>query len=180
MNKRTLAARVGITAPISPLWWKLRRLQQRYPSPGADGLEAWLVDLGNSRRARVVCRSLEPPPLKVPMSDLTNEELAVGLLLPGLADEPQILRLGAQLISKGMAETEALLFTARREGALRILANLATQALRVAPEHPIWRRIGDACRGLPPLQDDVLHWTRLAEPVMPRVGVHAGEWRLVA
>jgi len=176
----SLAQRLGITANESPLRWKLVRLKQRFPSPGAESVEAWLVDVANSRGARIVRRQELPGNFAVPKSELSNEELAVGLLLPCLADEPPMLRLAAQIISRGLADVARLLPVARREGALRVLANLAAQASRVAPEHPLWRQIVEATAQERPLPENVIHWTRLAEPVMPARGVHDGKWRLVA
>lgn len=179
-SANSLAQRLGITANESPLRWKLVRLKQRFPSAGAESVEAWLVDVANSRGARVMRRQELSADFALPESELSNEELAVGLLLPCLADEPPMLRLAAQIISRGLADAAKLLQVARREGALRVLANLAAQALRVAPDHPLWRHIGDATAQERPLPESVIHWTRLAEPVMPHRGAHDGKWRLVA
>ena len=115
----TLAQRLGISAAESPLRWKLCRLQRQLPSSGANTLEAWLVDVANSRGALVIRRQELHPDFKVPEEALSNEELAIGLILPCLADEPQILRLAAQLISRGSLDVAQLLFIARRESALR-------------------------------------------------------------
>jgi hypothetical protein len=177
---QTLAQRLGITAPESPLRWKLIRLTERFPSPSAVNVESWLVDVANSRGARVMRRQELPGDFTVPESELSNEELVVALMLPCLADEPPMLRLAAQLISRGLVDGTQLLVVARREGVLRVLANLAAQALRVAPDHQLWRHIGDATAQERPLPENVIHWTRLAEPVMPHRGVHDGKWRLVA
>jgi len=179
-TENTLAKRLGITAPESPLKWKLRRLESRFPSHGAGTHEAWLVDVANSRGATIVRRQELPLQFAVPEIELSNEELVVGVLLPCQADEPQMLRLSAQLISRGEIDAQKLLTLAHREGALRVLANLATLALRVAPQHPVWRAIARGASGARPLRENVLHWTRLAEPVIPKANVHQGEWRLVA
>ena len=180
MSTETLAKRVGTSAAESPLFWKLQRLFRQLPSAGAETLEAWLVDVANSRGALVVRRQKLPPGFAVPQSSLSDEELVIGLVLPRLADEPQILRLAAQLVSRGALDTRRLLTSARREGAVRILRDLAKQALRIAPDHSAWQGIAEATSDVPVLQEHVIHWTRLAEPVMPKAGVHRGEWRLVA
>ncbi len=182
MNSRanSLAQRLGITANEFPLRWKLVRLKQQFPSAGAEGVEAWLVDVANSRGARVGRRRELPGDFAVPKSELSNEELGIGLLLPCLADEPATLRLAAQIISRGQLDAAQLLLVAQREGAMRVLANLAAQALRVASDHLIWRRIAEVTAQERPLPENVIHWTRLAEPVMPARGVHDGQWRLVA
>jgi hypothetical protein len=121
-----------------------------------------------------------PGDFAVPESELSNEELVVALMLPCLADEPPMLRLAAQITSRRLVDGTQLLLVARREGALRVLANLAAQALRVAPDHQLWRHIAAATTQERPLPENVIHWTRLAEPVMPARGVHDGKWRLVA
>jgi len=176
----TLGKRLGISTPESPLKWKLRRLQHKHPSTGAESLEEWLVDVANSRGAKVVRRRELPTSFAVPEEELSNEEIAVGLLLPCLADEPQMLRLSAQFISRGNLDMKTVLPVAIREGAIRVLINLAEQASRVAPENKSWRSISSLARSHRPLKENVIHWTRLAEPVMPHHGVHTGEWRLVA
>jgi len=159
MKAATLAQRVGISAAESPLYWKLRRLSRRYASVGADTVETWLVDVANSRGAFVVRRKELPPGFSVPEDVLTIEELVVGLILPRLADEPQILRLAAQFVSRGRLDKERLLAIAKREGALRILRNIAEQALRTEPEHLVWRYIAQATTAVEPLRDNVLHWS---------------------
>ena len=120
MKAATLAQRVGISATESPLYWKLQRLSRQYPSDGARNVETWLVDVANSRGALIVRRKELSPGFSVPEDVLTIEELVIGLILPRLEDEPQILRLAAQFVSRGRLDTGRLVAIARREGALRI------------------------------------------------------------
>ena len=67
---------------------KLIRLWRRNPGL-TEVLEDWLIDLANSRGARIVTRNDLASPLKGPnLNEVTNEELVVGLLLPQNRDRP--------------------------------------------------------------------------------------------
>ena len=61
----------------------------------------------------------------------------MGLLLTQNLDRPQMLRLAAQLISRGAVDFEELAAVAVRERVGFILAELARNACRVDPEHVI-------------------------------------------
>lgn len=180
MYHQTLAQRLGITAPASVLLWKLRRLRQAHPVADAGDLESWLVELAHSRGFHAIQRRPVPLPLSISLDMLSNEELIVALLHPALRDEPQLMRPAAQIISRGEVNTAKVITVANRESVSRILANLATQALKASPSHPEWNAISDCLKTTAPLRENVIHWTRLAEPVMKVRGPHNGEWRLVA
>jgi hypothetical protein len=181
-NEDILAKRLGMTIHISPLRF---RLQDVYTgsrgSTTASCLEDWLVDVANVRGATVVRRPGGPPREWVPPVEevLSNEELVVAICQVQGLDRPQILRLAAQLISCQAVSPDTLLGLAERERVRPILAELARQALRVDRTHPLWqllaRRLGDE----KPLRDSLLHWTRLAEPVMKDGRCNAQSWRLV-
>ncbi len=177
----TLAARLGTTVHVSPLRFKLARLQSAYPSASAHCVEDWLVDVANHRGARVVCRPNAPaefcPP---PTTELSNEELVVAICQLQCLDRPQMLRLAAQLITREAVCVEQLALVARRERAERVLAELAHLALRVQPDHQAWGAIERRFRNAKPLRDVLLHWTRLAEPVMEPGRPNAAGWKLVA
>lgn len=177
-----MAQRLGTTVHCSPLRFRLARLRERHPAATAGCLEDWLVDVANARGARVVCRLERPDPDFSPPSDqeLPNEELIVGICQLQALDRPQMLRLAAQLISRRAAVPERLALAAERERAGRVLAELARQALRVDPEHALWRYLAERFGRMPPLRDTLLHWTRLAEPVPGAGHVNAASWRLVA
>jgi hypothetical protein len=184
MNEQVdiLARRLGTTVHESVLRRKLLRLSRAFPSPDAGCLEDWLVDVANARGARVVVRTSPPSPAFVapPASTLANEDLVVGIChLQGL-DRPQMLRLAAQLISRGAVDVRRLQLAARRERVGRVLAELARQALRVDPAHIVWRSLFEAFGELPRLREPLLHWSRLAEPVMRDGRINAACWRLVA
>jgi hypothetical protein len=179
--QNTLAQRLGVNCHVSVLRFKLQRLAKKYPSRCSAGLEDWLVDVANARGARVIVPSVAihnfyPPP----EVELSNEELAVAICQPQGLDNPQILRLAAQLISAQSVNVEKLRQVAERERVERILAELARQALRAEPAHATWRAILRFFGDEPPFREPLLHWTRLAVPVMGPGGVNTSRWRLVA
>lgn len=141
-----------------------------------------MMDVANARGARIVVRPITPPAdFHAPTTDrLTNEELIVGLCQFQCLDRPQMLRLAAQLVSRGEADPLKLALIARRERADRVLAALTTAALHVEPSHPTWTTLRKHLSDLPPLRDVVLHWTRLAEPVMRPHAPNAATWKLAA
>ena len=182
-NEKRLADRLGVATHASPLRHKLRRLMREFPMPGAVELEDWLLDIANARGAKVVMRDPMNPATAesgAPPTDiLSNEELVVAICQPHNRDRPQWLRAAAQLISRGDVCVEALCRVAQRERVRRILAEIAKQALRASPEHPVWLRLSRLADGQLPLRDSLVHWTRLAEPVMKPGKPGASEWRLV-
>ena len=111
---------------------------------------------------------------------MSNEELVVALCQLNSLDRPQILRLAAQMISRGGLNLELLRKAALRERAEPVLAELARQALKVQPDHRSWSAIRDLFPDQPALREPLLHWTRLAEPIMKKGKPNAAGWRLVA
>ncbi len=165
---------------MSPLRIRLEALRRQFPAPGAEQLEDWLVDVANARGARIVireqraaCQWTAPS-----LAQFSNEELVVAICQPHCLDRPQMLRLAAQLISRGAVEFARLRLIAERERAGVVLGGLAREALRVAPDHPLWRKLAAAFPRLP--AEPLLHWTRLADPVMRNGRCNAESWRLVA
>lgn len=165
---------------VSPLRMKLARLQGAYPCERADALEDWLVAAANARGARVVTLPAPSTGAVAPIAELPDEELVVALCQLNCLDRPQILRLAAQLVSRGGLRLDALVAIAVRERAEPVLAELARLALRVEPEHTAWTGIRDAFPDPPLLREPLLHWSRLAEPVMEKGKPNAAGWRLVA
>src|SRR5206468_12488315 len=113
-------------------------------------------------------------------SRLTNEELVVGLLLPQNRDRPQMLRLAAQLISRKAVDFGELTWLATRERIGFVLAELARQAGKVEPEHPLWQQIREKFATEKPPRSPLAHYTRLAQPVMKNGRVNADRWVLVS
>lgn len=177
-----LAKRLGKTVHASPLRFKLLHLRKRYPSATTECIEDWLVDVANARGARIVQRPIAPdrdfaPP---PPDVLSNEELVVAICQFQCLDRPQMLRLAAQLISRNAAQPSILRLVSERERVEPVLAELARLALRIDPQHVTWRQVMDNCASEPPLREPLLHWTRLAQPVMKDGKCNAERWELVA
>lgn len=177
-----LATRLGCTVHVSPLRIRLAKLAERHPSAGASCLEDWLLDVANARGARVVVRpgSTSTALAAPPRDELTDEELVVAICHLAGADRPQMLRLAAQLISRGSLDLTPLIRLAVRERTGAVLAAMAAGALKVAPTHPAWLAIHRAFAAAPPPHDVVIHWSRLAEPVMANGRCNAASWKLVA
>jgi hypothetical protein len=180
-RSQTLADRLGKTLHVSPLRYKIVRLMTRFPCPSAC-IEDWLVAVANARGARVVMAASGPDHAFVdpPPSAFSPEELVVAICQVNCLDRPQMLRLAAQLISRGVVDPSRLRLAAERERAQPVLAELSRQALKVAPDHRTWLQINLMFGKELPLREPILHWTRLAEPIMKDGKCHAGAWRLVA
>lgn len=177
-----LATRLGKTVHTSVLRFRLDKLRREFPCSGCACIEDWLIRLANVRGATVVIpRTASPATFTGPDVDqLGNEDLVVAICQLNCLDRPQMLRLAAQLVSRSMVDTDHLILSARRERCEPVLAELGRQALKVAPDHPAWRAICEAFSDEPKLREPLLHWTRLAEPIMKDGRCNAESWRLVA
>lgn len=177
----TLGKRLGLTAHVSILDRKVHVLFCNYPSNTAANVEDWLLDVSNNRGARVVQRDNPPdesflPPSK---SEFSNEDLIVAICLTQRLDRPQLLRLAAQFITRGDIDVQYLVRLARRERVEIILGEMAKQALKVDCNHQAWRRIYEKFPSKKKICSPVIHWQRLAWPVMTSKGYNAEKWRLV-
>ena len=154
-----LAARLGTTVHVSALRFRLRRLMKQYPSATASSLEDWLLDIANCRGARIVIRVPSAPPEFVPppLSKLSQEELVVAICMPQGEDRPQLLRLAAQLVSRGELALAKLAIAARRERVGSVMRAMAEAALKVDPSHSAWLFVADKFATSPPLRDVVIH-----------------------
>lgn len=181
-NRHILAHRLGKTTHVSPLRIRLMSLAKKYPLPDARCFEDWLVEVANARGARIVLRPDSAFGKFVPPDEhvLSNEELITGICQLQCLDFPQMLRLAAQLISRGAFEFKHLERLAKMERIESVLLELSNQALKVDPEHPAWTKIHQAFRDAGPLRQPLLHWTRLAQPVMKHGRVNAERWELVS
>jgi hypothetical protein len=161
---------------------RLEMLRREYPSSTADSLEDWLLDVANCRGARIIVR--EPPALddfRSPLAQVFSlEELVVAICMLQGQDRPQLLRLAAQFISRNALDLKALSHVAIRERVGPVLYAMAREALKVDPHHPAWSFLAKTFSGASHPHDAVLHWTRLAQPVMANGRVNAASWRLVA
>lgn len=177
----SLAKRLGTSSHVSPLRMKVERLRNQLPVMHSSTLEDWLVDLANTRGARIVTRPGDPyhqfegPSVEA----ISNEELVVSICQLQCLDRPQMLRLAAQMVSAQSVEVGSLLRIAVRERVERVLAELSRNALRIDPHHTTWKAIYAAIGHLPPFRFPLLHWTRMAHPV-PTNGICTGRhWTLV-
>lgn len=177
---RTLADRMGRTAHVSPLGFKARKLSLEYPCEGVKELEEWLVEVANARGARIVQRPSGPACdfRAPPVQQLSNEELVAILCLYQNRDVPQILRLAAQLITAGKVDVRTFKLIAERERIECVVAELADLALKVEPEKAVWQVLRDCFHNEKLHREPLLHWTRLAQPVMKDGRVNASKWVL--
>ncbi len=182
MKKGILAERLGLTYHVSPLRYKIKALSEKYPADHSDCIEDWLIDVSNSRGACIVFRpNNKIKKFNAPtVAQLTNEELIVSICQLQCLDYPQMIRLAAQLISRGEITLKSLFLIAERERVEPVLKELANQALKVDKNHSVWKKIHEKYKDVRPLKDSLLHWTRLAEPVMKDGMVNASHWRLVS
>lgn len=180
--QNSLGARLGLSIHISAFHLRVESLMSRYPSATADALEDWLLDVANARGARIVVREpsapadFEPPPPSV----FPQEELVVAICMLQGQDRPQLLRLAAQFVSRNELDLKALTRLAIRERVGPVLNALAREALKVDSKHPAWSYLAKVFVGSARPHDAVLHWTRLAQPIMANGRVNAASWRLVA
>jgi hypothetical protein len=176
---QTLAYRLGQTEHLSLLHRKLQRLWRATPG-NIEFLEEWLIELANARGARIIVREAPAPSFSAPSLDqLTNEELAIGLLLLQNRDSLQIVRLAAQLISRGELNSKALVRLAERERVGSVLAALSREALKVDPDHVLWNCVRDIFENKYRPISSILHYTRLAEPLMQGGRYNVAKWQLV-
>lgn len=182
LQMRRLADRLGVNYHVSPLRHRLEKLSRRYSLPDKTCIEDWLIAVAHHRGFRIIRKPagfeclVEAPEIR----DFSNEELVVAFCQSECIDEPQILRLPAQIISRKGLNIEELMLVARRERACRVLAELARQAVKVEPNHEHWALIHKYLNNEKPLSSPLLHWSRLAEPVMNNGRYNADKWVLVA
>ncbi len=182
-SEQILAKRLGRTVHVSPLRTRLQGLRQQYPCVDADCLEDWLVEVANARGARIVSRPDPRAGLAVapPLTELSNEQLAVAICQLQALDRPQMLRLAAQLISRETLDLRRLCLLAEQERVEPVVGALARQALRVDSHHTLWRGLAERFGAAGDrLTEPVLHWTRLATPLMKNGRCNAAAWKLVS
>lgn len=173
---------MGKTVHLSPLWFNIRKMVGVYPCAGAESVEEWLIEVANARGARIVQRPSGPVSgfRSPPIQRLSNEELTAALCLYQNRDIPHILRLAAQLITAGKVDIRSFRLIAERERIERVVAELAELALKVEPANPIWQAFRDCFHNEKTHREPLLHWSRLAQPVMKDGRVNASKWVLAA
>jgi hypothetical protein len=150
----TLAQTLSITTPVSVLRHKARRL-------GIDDIGS-MISLAVARGCRhysPAARVLAYPPSR---AELTDEELAILLLLGGNPYEPTAIRCAAQLARSPDVDPARLAELAIREKTERVLAHIARAGIaHDVPGNGFWRTVIDH---LPPLkaraEPELPHWSR--------------------
>lgn len=179
---KRLADRLRKTTHLSPLRFKLIDLKKKLAPNECEILEEWLIEIANSRGATVVKRrSGDQSQIQTPSeNDVSNEQLIVALCQTQCVDQPQILRLAAQLVSRENLDLDKLFRLAERERVEPILAEMARQVARIDPYHKTWNVIREHFHDEKPLREPLIHWTRLAEPKVENGLCQPNEWVLVS
>lgn len=138
METDTLARRLGMTAHLSPLQMKARRLGLR----GVADLERLAVQRGCSYYQVLPSDNVlrEEPPLRVSRADFSNAELAIALLsFPPVNLLRQ--RMGAAMLSAPDVEVAALAALSVAERCGGIVHYIADCGHEVEPENEYWMRL---------------------------------------
>ena len=101
-----------------------------------------------------------------PAPEISNEELAIGLLSPCHAYDPLLIRVGAQLLSSHQSNPETLVRLAEMERCVAPLKYIATCGRDTEPENPFWQDI---------LQ--YLTTKRRTHPEFPESSIHISRFR---
>lgn len=113
------------------------------------------------------------------MDKFSMEELIVALCYTGGLDRPQLIRMAGLLINRYELDMPALLRLVELERTEPIMAELAEAALHCAPDHPRWQMIWSTYSEYAGTTSPVIHWSRLAEPVVGYLHKIEG-WRLAS
>lgn len=167
----TLAQKLAMTTPVSPLMRKARRLGL----VGMDALIAAAVARGCDHY-RSASKSLPKAP---PVEVLGDDELVILLLVGENAYEPMAIRCAAQLARSPRIDPLRLARLARMEKTERVLAHIARAGLEHEREAAsFWQTLMDHLPGtIPRSEPDLPHWTRfVAMPGLQRGGVAPTRW----
>jgi len=161
----TLADKLGIRPPASPLLQKAKRL-------GLDTAEK-LENLGVNRGC---WHYHSPDPVFTPAlleTEFSDEELAVALLSPSLCYSPHSIRVGAAMLGAAGNEVESIIPLAVAENCVAVVRYIANAALRFEPENLFWRQLVDRLPESPPIPEGVMpHPTRFVSMTgMTRAGM---------
>lgn len=148
----TLAEKLGMTAHISGLLIKARRLGLE-----AEGLERLAIQRGCD-----YYHEGEPlPPLTVTREQFSDEELAIALLNPSLRYHPQTLRLGAAMLGAEGNDPETIARLAKYERCEPLVRYVAEAGKQFEPENEFWKKLLSLLPATPPPKSSVVpHPTR--------------------
>jgi len=132
-SKPTLAQKLGMTCHVSPLLLKLKRHGL------ATSKEIAAVAIGRG------CRHYTPfaEGLHKDAPGISDEELAIALLSPCHPYEPQLLRIGSQMLSGETIDPGKLTRLAVMERCEAMLRYIAECGQKTEPEMPFWKTILD-------------------------------------
>jgi hypothetical protein len=130
-HQPTLAEKLGTTCHVSPLLLKLKSHGLATPKE----IAAAAIDRG--------CRHYAPfaEGLHKDAPGVTDEELAIALLSPCHPYEPQLIRIGSQLLSGESTDPAKLAHLAILERCGPIIKYIAQCGQETEPDHPFWPAI---------------------------------------
>lgn len=172
----TLAEKLGTTVHLSPLLAKAARL--------GLGNSTSLASLAIQRGCTHYRSYRSPVNTGFPdisRNQLSDEELAVGLLSPNWPYDPTLIRIGAQLLSGEHCNPETLSRLARQERCGPVLRYIATCGARTEPWSSFWKNLLDHTGAVRlPAADTMPHPSRFrAETGIPnphRPGLPLQRW----
>ncbi len=159
-SARLLAHKLGTVPHVSPLLRKLAKHGLTSP----EHMAATAVARGCTHYANMPAwknaETMEAP-------EISNEELAIGLLSPCHHYEPLFIRVASQLLSAPESSPATLAQLANMERCVPILKHIATCGKTTEPENPFWTTI---LENLPKTQHRL--------PEFPATAIHISRFRL--
>lgn len=160
-----------MTTPVSPLRRKARRL-------GIDSVDR-MIAVAVARGCRHYAPTVRAPVSPPALSDLSNEELTILLLLGENSYEPYAIRCAAQLARSPDVDPARLSFMAVREKTERVLAHIARSGIAHDCEgQGFWTSVLAHLHLTGTREEpDLPHWTRFVSmPGLQRGGVAPTTW----
>ena len=167
----TLAQKLSMTAPVSPLRRKARRL-------GINTVDR-MIALAVARGCRHYATTVRPLESPTPLSDLSNEELTILLLTGENPSDPYAIRCAAQLARSPDVDPARLAFMAIREKTERVLAHIARSGIAHDSDgQSFWTTVlARLQRAGTAEEPDLPHWTRFVSmPGIQRGGPAPAIW----
>lgn len=168
----TLARLLGSTSHLSPLF---RRIEKAI---GDEDPATCLKGLAVKRGCRHYRGSFKEGRVPTTATELTNEEIAVGLCLGQLSYDPLNIRVAAELLSAETCVPETITRLARQERCETVIGYIAACGQRVEPNNPKWKSILDGLGTVQaPPAGQLPHWSRFVSMtgITPGGGSHT-EW----
>lgn len=142
MEPVTLAERLGVTAHLSALLMKVRRMGLATPEDlerlaVSRGLRYYDIH-GDSLKAQGAPR---PDPGSGTDMGLSNEELAIALLSPSAPYSQLRLRMGAAMLAAEGNRPELIANLAIRERCETVVRHIASCGHEVEPDNPFWEKL---------------------------------------